>query len=129
MLFFCFFNRCALPVRAHPRASSINKQVLILLDHVQINIFRLTRKRHQWRLVNVPMDVYMVSFSFSIPRLLPTHTKISLFLANFLHGIGGMINTKWLHEGMVHSGAACWSQGKSFASSLLSGLNDVALKV
>lgn len=66
------------------------------------------------RLVRRPLDVYM----------------LSLFSANILHAAGETINSKWLHEGKVHSGGACWAQGiMQGAGSTAFALTTIAIAV
>ncbi|KIY72530.1 hypothetical protein CYLTODRAFT_388656 [Cylindrobasidium torrendii FP15055 ss-10] len=56
---------------------------------------RSTKTRSEWRLVREPMEVFM----------------LSLFAADFLQGLGAILDIKWVSTGNVAVGSFCTAQG------------------
>lgn len=61
------------------------------------NVFRsfVRDPTGNWRLLNGPMDIYMMS----------------LFCSDLLQAIGYVLNIKWVHQGKVETGGFCTAQG------------------
>ncbi|KAN0127158.1 hypothetical protein V8E53_015028 [Lactarius tabidus] len=57
--------------------------------------YRKTLPNGDWKLLRTPTDIYM----------------LSLFIYDILLAIGGILNTRWAHDGIVTTGPYCTAQG------------------
>jgi len=57
--------------------------------------YRKTLPNGDWKLLRTPADIYM----------------LSLFVYDFLLAIGGILDIRWAHDGVVTTGACCTAQG------------------
>ncbi|KAH9052528.1 hypothetical protein EDB87DRAFT_1570446 [Lactarius vividus] len=57
--------------------------------------YRRTLPNGDWKLLRTPTDIYM----------------LSLFSYDVVHAVGGMLNVRWAHDGIVTTGPYCTAQG------------------
>jgi len=77
------------------------------------------RASADWRILKMPMELYLVSRR---TRLLTiegwlTPTQLSLFVADLIHGFGASLSLKWVLEGKVRTGTYCNVQGHDIFNS------------
>ena len=94
-----------------PLYFSIAPKVLII---IQFNIRWRIRNlpRFQWQLIEKPMDLLIVR-DFFLSQWIERWTsyQLSLFAADTLQAIGGVLNFKWVQDGEVKVGSYCDAQG------------------
>ncbi|KAI0251116.1 hypothetical protein BJV78DRAFT_1375749 [Lactifluus subvellereus] len=71
--------------------------VIVVFSLIGRNIHRYRKvlPNGDWKLLNVPADVYM----------------LSLFLFDALQALGGILDVRWAHTGIVTTGTYCTAQG------------------
>jgi hypothetical protein len=67
-----------------------------------------------FKLLETPADIFLVCL---VAMYLPTQshagctTQVSLFICEFLQALGGLLNIRWVHNGIVKAGSYCTAQG------------------
>ncbi|KAI0276662.1 hypothetical protein BGY98DRAFT_1187699 [Russula aff. rugulosa BPL654] len=75
--------------------SSISIIVIFIWIGWNVRWYRKAFPNGDWKLFHGPVDIYM----------------FSLFVFDFLQAIGGILNIKWAHNGIVTDGHFCTAQG------------------
>ena len=69
-----------------------------------------TNKFTCWRICCELLETFFIDFS----ELNVTFLQLSLFVADLLQSIGGAMDIKWVHTGIVQIGHYCTAEGDSF---------------
>ena len=80
----------------------------------QRNVLRYRRvlPNGDWKLLQGPADIYMVRSIFHSPAsLILVVRQLSLFVYDVLQAIGGILDIRWIHQGIVTTGSYCTAQG------------------
>jgi len=75
--------------------SAISIVVIFIWIGWNVRWYRKTFPKGDWKLFQRPADIYM----------------FSLFVFDLLQAIGGILNTRWAHRGIVTTGPYCTAQG------------------
>jgi len=75
--------------------SAISIVVIFIWIGWNVRWYRKTFPKGDWKLFQRPADIYM----------------FSLFVFDLLQAIGGILNTRWAHRGIVMTGPYCTAQG------------------
>ncbi|KAN0105265.1 hypothetical protein V8E52_011204 [Russula decolorans] len=75
--------------------SSISVIVIFFWIGWNVRWYRKTFPKGDWKLIHGPADVYM----------------FSLFVFEFLQAMGGVLDVRWAHRGIVTTGHYCMAQG------------------
>jgi hypothetical protein len=84
---------------------------------MQRNILRHQKafQNGDWKLFQVPTDIYMVRFGRRqcppLYNMILNAWQFSLFIFDFIHAIGGILNIRWAGDGQVVVGFYCVAQG------------------
>ncbi|KAH9048658.1 hypothetical protein EDB83DRAFT_2632661 [Lactarius deliciosus] len=68
--------------------------------------YRRTLPNGDWKLLRTPTDIYMLGLS-----LILATSQLSLFSYDIVQAIGGILNVRWAHDGVVTTGPYCTAQG------------------
>jgi hypothetical protein len=65
------------------------------------------------KLLETPADIFLVCLAMY--PLTQSHAgcmaQLSLFICEFLQALGGLLNIRWVHNGIVEAGSYCTAQG------------------
>lgn len=75
--------------------------------------YRKTLPNGDWKLLRTPADIYMVCSMLTLlsRTLILAASQLSLFVYDNMLAIGGILNTRWAHDGIVTTGPYCTAQG------------------